>query len=32
VDRLYGGFDAYLRDGLGLDAKVLDALRANLLD
>lgn len=32
VDRVYGGFDAYLRHGLGLDDRVLDALRANLLD
>jgi hypothetical protein len=32
VDRLYGGFDGYLRDGLELDPAVLGALRANLLD
>lgn len=32
VDRVYGGFDGYLRHGLGLDDRVLDALRANLLD
>ena len=32
VDRLYQSFDRYLRDGLGLDAGVLDALRRNLLD
>lgn len=32
VDRVYGGFDAYLRDGLGLDDEVFQALRANLLE
>ncbi|HZN74221.1 MAG TPA: tyrosine-protein phosphatase [Micromonosporaceae bacterium] len=32
VDRLYDGFDGYLREGLGLDAATLDALRANLLE
>ncbi|MFE4396328.1 tyrosine-protein phosphatase [Streptomyces sp. CB02056] len=28
----WGGFDAYWRDGLGLDGEVLAGLRANLLD
>lgn len=30
VDRLYGGFGAFLRDGLGLSGGELAALRANL--
>jgi protein-tyrosine phosphatase len=32
VERVYGTFDAYLRDGLGLDDAVLSALREALLD
>jgi protein-tyrosine phosphatase len=31
VERRYGSFDAYLRTGLGLDDRVLDALRTQLL-
>ncbi|MFE3055147.1 tyrosine-protein phosphatase [Nocardia sp. NPDC059239] len=31
VDRLYGSFDKYVRDGLGLDQATIDALRAKLL-
>jgi protein-tyrosine phosphatase len=31
VDRVYGGFEAYLREGLRLDPATLAALRANLL-
>lgn len=32
ADRLYGGMDGYLREGLGVDDDVLDALRANFLE
>jgi protein-tyrosine phosphatase len=32
AERVYGGFDGYLRHGLGLDDAVIDAVRANLLD
>ncbi|HZN18351.1 MAG TPA: tyrosine-protein phosphatase [Micromonosporaceae bacterium] len=32
VDRVYGGFDAYLREGLGMDEALCQALRANLLE
>ncbi|MFE7527597.1 tyrosine-protein phosphatase [Kitasatospora sp. NPDC057542] len=32
VEAGWGGFDAYWRDGLGLDDEVLAGLRANLLD
>ncbi|CRK53383.1 conserved exported hypothetical protein [Rhodococcus sp. RD6.2] len=31
VDRLYGGMDAYVRDGLDIDQATIDALRAKLL-
>ncbi len=31
VDRLYGGMDAYVRDGLGVDQATVDALRTKLL-
>lgn len=31
VDLRYGSLDAYLRDGLGLDGAVLDAVRASML-
>ncbi|WP_305093869.1 tyrosine-protein phosphatase [Prescottella sp. R16] len=31
VDDLYGGIDAYVRDGLGVDGRTVDALRARLL-
>ncbi|MGW4353911.1 tyrosine-protein phosphatase [Nocardia sp. NPDC004582] len=31
MDRLYGSFDRYVRDGLGLDQATIDALRAKLL-
>ncbi|MFD6352361.1 tyrosine-protein phosphatase [Nocardia tengchongensis] len=31
VDRIYGSFDKYVRDGLGLDQATIDALRAKLL-
>ena len=30
IDEAYGSFDAYLRDGLGLDARTLAKLRAAL--
>jgi protein-tyrosine phosphatase len=32
ADKVYGGMDGYLREGLGLDDDVLAALRANLLE
>ena len=32
VDRAYGGMEAYLADGLGLDGATFAALRANLLE
>ncbi|WP_024796592.1 tyrosine-protein phosphatase [Tomitella biformata] len=31
VDRIYGDFDTYVRDGLGIDQGTLDALKAKLL-
>ena len=31
VDRLYGGMDAYVRDGLDINQATIDALRAKLL-
>jgi len=31
VDRRYGSFDAYLRDGLGLDSAALQAMRDRYL-
>lgn len=31
IDARYGGIDGYLRDGLGLDPSIVDALRARLL-
>ncbi|GAB2445267.1 tyrosine-protein phosphatase [Nocardia tengchongensis] len=31
MDRLYGSFDKYVREGLGLDQATIDALRAKLL-
>lgn len=31
VDRLYGGMDAYVRDGLGITQATVDTLRATLL-
>ncbi|GAA4489970.1 tyrosine/lipid phosphatase LipA [Rhodococcus olei] len=31
VDRLYGGMDAYVRDGLGVDQATIDTLRSTLL-
>ena len=32
AQRLFGGLDGYLRDGLGADDALLESLRANLLD
>ena len=31
VDRLYGGMDTYVREGLGVDQGTVDSLRAKLL-
>lgn len=31
VDRIYGDFDTYVRDGLGVDQATIDALKAKLL-
>ena len=31
MNRIYGSFDRYVRDGLGLDQATIDALRAKLL-
>lgn len=31
VDRLYGGMDTYVREGLGVDQDTIDSLRAKLL-
>lgn len=31
VDRIYGDFDTYVRDGLGIDQGTVDALKAKLL-
>lgn len=31
VDRIYGDFDAYVREGIGLDQGTIDALKAKLL-